>query len=229
MSRQFSKKSIAEKITPPLSHDVGSKRILITRDWIRTLEMDKVETVTDNVEKLVENGVLLTNGRVIEADIVAYATGFKSQNFILPMDVIGRGGKSLKDAWEVHPAAYRGIAVPDYPNFFHLYGPGSNLGHSSIIFMIEQQTHHIGLILEKMILRANTREPIATAEVTEPAFRAEQEYAKQRMTETVWGRSSVKSWYLNKEGYPVNNWYGSCYEYKRVLAKLDKSAWTFAA
>jgi len=39
--------------------------------------------------------------------------------------------------------AYLGITVSGFPNFFMAYGPNTNLGHNSIIFMIECQTRYI--------------------------------------------------------------------------------------
>jgi cation diffusion facilitator CzcD-associated flavoprotein CzcO len=61
----------------------------------------------------------------------------------LPGVIKGKGGVTLKDQWNGTPRAYWGITVPNFPNFCMLYGPNTNLGHNSIIFMMESQMDHI--------------------------------------------------------------------------------------
>ena len=41
-----------------------------------------------------------------------------------------------------------GITAPNFPNLFVLYGPNSNLGHNSIIFMIECQVNYVIKLLK---------------------------------------------------------------------------------
>ena len=55
------------------------------------------------------------------------------------MKITGLGGKILDDAWKSGAEAYRGVMVPYFPNFFICYGPNTNTGHVSIIYMIESQ------------------------------------------------------------------------------------------
>eukprot|EP01061_Rhynchopus_euleeides_P005009 TRINITY_DN1426_c0_g1_i1.p1 TRINITY_DN1426_c0_g1~~TRINITY_DN1426_c0_g1_i1.p1 ORF type:complete len:572 (+),score=245.22 TRINITY_DN1426_c0_g1_i1:52-1716(+) len=224
--------SAESQITKPELRDVlipkfriGEKRLLITNNWVATLERDNVEVVTDGIERLTKKGVLTKSGREIEVDIVAYATGFKTQLFLLPIEVVGAGGKRLAEEWNSTPFAYYGLAVPDFPNFFHLYGPGTNLGHNSIIFMIECQAEHIGMLLEQMIRKQAGGADACAVSVKPEAYDAFKETTKRRIGDTVWGTSSTKSWYINKEGVPVNNWYGSCREYARALSSVDPQAW----
>ena len=35
------------------------------------------------------------------------------------------------------------MSVPGFPNFFVMYGPNTNLGHNSILFMLECQANYI--------------------------------------------------------------------------------------
>ena len=60
------------------------------------------------------------------------------------MRVIGRGGVDLHETWGDEPRAHLGITVPGFPNFFCLYGPGTNLAHAgSIIFHSECQVRYV--------------------------------------------------------------------------------------
>ena len=60
------------------------------------------------------------------------------------MEITGRGGVTLRERWGEEPRAYLGITVPGFPNFFCLYGPGTNLAHGgSIIFHAECQVRYV--------------------------------------------------------------------------------------
>ncbi len=59
------------------------------------------------------------------------------------MTVTGRGGLDLRDEWRDGARAYLGVTVSGFPNFFILYGPNTNLGHNSILVMIEAQVGYI--------------------------------------------------------------------------------------
>ena len=78
-----------------------------------------------------------------EADMIVYATGFHASDFLAPMEITGREGRRLDEEWKDGAEAYLGIAVPRFPNLFMVYGPNTNLGHSSIVFMIECQVGYI--------------------------------------------------------------------------------------
>ncbi|MDX6941164.1 4-hydroxyacetophenone monooxygenase, partial [Enterobacter kobei] len=62
----------------------------------------------------------------------------------------GRGGRDLHEQWREGARAYLGMAVPGFPNMFLIYGPNTNLGSSSIILMMEQQTRYIRQIVEEL-------------------------------------------------------------------------------
>ena len=59
------------------------------------------------------------------------------------MQIEGVGGRTLDEDWAHGARAYFGLTVSGFPNFFMLYGPNTNLGHNSIIFMIECQIAYI--------------------------------------------------------------------------------------
>ena len=95
-------------------------------------------------------------------DAIIYGTGFTTQEFLAPLVITGRGGKKLSEAWAMGAKAYLGIMVPDFPNLFMLYGPNTNIGHNSIIYMIESQTAHVTRCLKKMARTKATHIDVTT-------------------------------------------------------------------
>ena len=83
-------------------------------------------------------------------------TGFKTHGFVAPMEVAGRGGRTLDEAWAGVPKAYLGITVPGFPNMFLLYGPNTNGGAGSVIYTVEAATRHVIAALRELE-RANAR------------------------------------------------------------------------
>ena len=118
---------------------LGCKRVAFSNDWYPALARPNVELVTDPIERIEPAGVLAGNGEFRAADVMVFGTGFKSLEFLAPMAVTGLDGRRLEDAWRDGAQAYLGISVSGFPNFFVLYGPNTNLGGNSIIYMLEGQ------------------------------------------------------------------------------------------
>ena len=92
---------------------------------------------------MVPDGVVTTDGRHYPADVICYATGFRHNEFLASMNVIGRHGVSLRDQWGDEPTAYLGITMPNFPNLFCIYGPGTNLAFgASLFYHAEFQVHY---------------------------------------------------------------------------------------
>ncbi|HEX4811995.1 MAG TPA: NAD(P)/FAD-dependent oxidoreductase, partial [Nonomuraea sp.] len=128
------------RLTP--DYPPGCKRVVIDSSFYPALTRDNVEVISEKIVRIAPGGVETTEG-LREVDTIVYATGFRSTEFLSPMDVAGRDGRSLRDQWAGGAEAYLGISMPNFPNLFLLYGPNTNLGHNSIIFMIECQVNHI--------------------------------------------------------------------------------------
>jgi cation diffusion facilitator CzcD-associated flavoprotein CzcO len=123
-------------------------------------------------------------------DVIIYATGFQSTEFLTPMQVHGRAGESLNEVWKDGAEAYKGVAVPGFPNFFLLYGPNTNLGHNSIILMVEQQ------IWNTCSRRLNglRLKDVAALDVKPEAMSAYNETLQADLGKTVWA-GDCASWY----------------------------------
>jgi cation diffusion facilitator CzcD-associated flavoprotein CzcO len=208
------------KATTPDS-PVGCKRILITADWFPTLRRDNVELVTGAIREVTEDGVVDPDGRAHPADAIIFGTGFTATEFLAPMEVQGRGGRRLaEDAWVHGAEAYLGIAVPDFPNMFLLYGPNTNHGTGSAVELLEAQSKYVvqavRLIAEGRAERLEVRRDVHDAFVRE---------MNERLAGSVWVGCS--NWYVTAEGRVTNNWPGSQTEYKRrtrTLALADYGA-----
>lgn len=187
---------------------IGCKRILLASDYYETLNRDNVELVTSPIAKITERGLETKDGRSHEADAIIYATGFEATNFLPAIDIRGRGGRSLRDAWSGGASAYLGVAVAGFPNFFVMYGPNTNLGHNSIIYMIECQTRYI---LEWIKLAA--REDLRYVDVKPEAMDAYNEQIQRKLGRTVWS-TGCSSWYKNESGRITNNWAYNTFVYR---------------
>ncbi len=193
------RQDLLAKVVPDFP--VFGKRLVIDNNWYPTLARDDVTLVTDPIARVTPRGIETADGVEREVDVIVFATGFKSNLFLWPMEVSGRSGTRLAEQWGDHPRAYKGINVPDYPNLFCLYGPNTNIVHGgSIIFGTECEVHYVmqclALMLEQRVPAIEVR-----AEVTE-AYNAEVQAISARLA---WGHSGVQSWYKNAQGVVVNN------------------------
>lgn len=193
------RQDMAPKCVPDFP--VFGKRLVIDNNWYPTIARDDVDLVTDGIARITPKGIETVDGELHEVDVIIVATGFKSNLFLWPMEVVGRSGTSLANRWGDYPRAFQGTAVPDYPNLFCLYGPNTNIVHGgSIIYQVECQVHYVMQCLVHMIEKR-----LRSMEVREEV---NDEYNErvQAISETLaWGHAGVKSWYKNSQGRVVNN------------------------
>ena len=122
----------------------GKRPVLDDGTWISTLLRDNVELVTTGIERIVSEGVVTRDGRRHDVDVLIYGTGFHANEFLFDMEIVGRGGVELHRQWHGDARAYLGITIPNFPNFFCLYGPNTNIVvGSSIIFFSECEMRYI--------------------------------------------------------------------------------------
>ncbi len=192
---------------------MGCKRVLLSDDYYEAVNAAGVELVTEPVDRITETAVVTADGRERPVDAVIYGTGFRTQSFVAPMTVRGRGGRELNDAWRGGAEAYLGIVVSGFPNLFLIYGPNTNLGHNSIIYMLESQFNYVA-----GCVRALTRaRDIDVRPGVQSAFNRE---VQQRFRDTVW-TSGCTSWYMAPDGKIVNNWPGYTFAYRRATRRPD--------
>jgi cation diffusion facilitator CzcD-associated flavoprotein CzcO len=207
----------AEALLP--DYPLGCKRILISNDWYPTLLRPNVAVVTAPVERITGHGVV-ANGVEHPADTIIFGTGFASTGFLAPIRVTGRDGRDLHTEWRDGAEAHLGITVAGFPNLFVLYGPNTNLGHNSIIFMLERQIAYALTWVRRLI-----EDDQATVEVRERAQAASNERLRRHLERTVWA-ASCHSWYKTASGKITNNWSGPTVAYWWRTRRPDAADFT---
>jgi len=191
---------LAETLTP--TFPLGCRRILLSDDYYPALQRDNVILETTPIAHLDANCLITTDGAHHYVDCLVAATGFHSHDFLPGVEVIGLGDADLHKEWEKKggPEAYLGIAVAGFPNMFFLYGPNTNLGHSSIIFMIECQVHYILKTIGLLKKRGGK-----AIEITHNSMEGFNQAIQKTLKRTAWA-GSCNSWYKNAQGKIINNW-----------------------
>ena len=173
------------------------KRPLIDHGWYRTIRRDDVELVEGSVKTVHGNTLVTDDGREYEADALVLATGFKTLEILGPLEVTGRAGRTLRDIWgEDDARAYLGITVPEFPNFFMLFGPNTSTGHGGSAFLsTEFQVRYVLELLAEMAERG-----LRTVEVRPERHDAYNDELDERLARTVWTHPKVTNYYRNKAG-----------------------------
>ena len=192
--------------------------------WLQSLRKPNVELVRTAIDRIVADGVVTVDGLHRPADVICYATGFRHNEFLAPMTVIGRNGITLRDQWGDEPTAYLGVTMPNFPNLFCLYGAGTNLAHSaSLFFHSEYQTSH-ALEVIRRVLTSGARE----AEVRREVHDDYAEWHQSEISQLVWAHPSIKhSHYKNPQGkvYTLSPW--PIDQYWELTLELDPEAYEF--
>jgi 4-hydroxyacetophenone monooxygenase len=122
----------------------GKRTLQDNGSWLQTLKRENVELVRAGVDHLDADTVVDADGTSHPADVVIWATGFRVNDALAPLRIVGRDGVDLRESWGDRPRAYLGMTVPGFPNLFMLYGPGTNLASGgSLIFHSECEVRYI--------------------------------------------------------------------------------------
>ena len=209
LEQQVPDPGLREKVTP---HDpIGCRRILQSDDWYPALMRPNVDVVTEKVVRVVPSGVETADGDLHEADALVLGTGFTATDLLAPMEITACG-QSLHEVWQHGAEGYFGTMVAGFPNLFTLYGPNTNLGHSSIILMLESQFRFVRNALG--LLRGG-----GTVEVRLEAQRRHNAWLQRRLKGTVFA-TGCQSWYLTPDGRNTQNWPGSTLEFRLRTRRL---------
>lgn len=201
----FSDPAMEKSLTPDFTP--GCKRLLISNDWYPSLAQSNVSLVDDPIVRVTSHGVITADGSSHPLDVLVLATGFAVSDFPSPLSIIGRDGVDLADHWKSGASTDFGLAVSGFPNLWFLAGPGTGLGHNSIVFMIEVQLQQIEAALTHM--RSSSVSVLELRPEVEAASYAE---IQRRIARTVW-TSGCSSWYRSEDGRVDTIWPGTTTEY----------------
>jgi acetyl esterase/lipase len=217
LARQVPDPALRQRLIP--DYPIGCKRILLSSDYLAAISRPNVELETQAIRRITADGIETVDGVRHQADVIVYGTGFAATEFLAPMRISGPGGVNLNDAWRAGAQAYLGVTVPGFPNFFMIYGPNTNLGHNSIVYMIESQVAHVMRCLEAM-----KKAGAETIEVDSQLHRRFNRRIQQRLAHTVW--NGCKSWYLDAMGHNSTNWPGFTLSYRWLTKYGGLQAYT---
>jgi 4-hydroxyacetophenone monooxygenase len=211
---------LLEKVVP--DYPAAGKRILQDDGtWFRCLQLPNVELVRTGIEHVVPDGIVTTDGRHHTADIICYATGFQHNEFLASMHVVGRHGISLRDQWGDEPTAYLGITMPNFPNLFCIYGPGTNLAFGASLFYHSEFQVHYALQAIHETLASDAQ----WAEVRAEAHRDYADRYQEEIGQLVWSHPSIAhSHYKNRAGkvFTLSPWPLDLYwEWTRDMERDD--------
>jgi cation diffusion facilitator CzcD-associated flavoprotein CzcO len=212
MRWQLRDPDVRRKVLP--HYTFGCKRILFSSFFLPALQRDNVDLVTEPITRLSASGVVTADGTEHEVDCVIYGTGFRTTEFMFPMEVVGAGGRTLVDAWADGPRAHLGMTIPRFPSLFVMYGPNTNTSGGSIIFYEEVQAAYMRQALEHV--RANGAAAIEVRPEVEERFDRDVQGA---FAGTAW--TACDSWYRDQTGRIVANWPYYMRDYERRARTFD--------
>jgi 4-hydroxyacetophenone monooxygenase len=215
---------LLRKVTPDYA-PMGKRTLQDNGSWLAALQRDNVELVTQAVSSVSENGATAEDGSFHEADVIIYATGFETGRFLWPMDIRGRDGVLLSAQWGEEPAAYLGITVPGFPNFYCMFGPGTNLAFGgSLIFNGECQARYI-----MECIKTQLQAGAASMECKQSAFDDYYRRFRELHAQLIWEHASIKtSYYQNSQGKVTLLWPWKIIDMWRWTQQVNRDDYNFA-
>ena len=207
---------VRARLTPDFPH--GCKRPLVSNQWYPTFNRPNVELVTEAIARIDGHDIVTTDGTHRAVDTIVLATGFETTRYLATIEVTGRNGRHLDDAWSDGAQAYLGVTTAGFPNLFMLYGPNTNNG--SILFMIECQVAYVMRQLARL-----DDEALDWIDVR-PEVMAEYNHALQDDLDhvEVWN-ATCNNYYRGPNGMIVTQWPHTMSDYEARTAEPDEDAY----
>lgn len=219
LKSQVSDPELRVKLTP--DYPIGCKRILFSNNYYPALAKPHVDVVTSSISEITPRGLRTAAGVEYDVDAIIYGTGFDAQDFLSSIDITGSGGQKLAAQWSEGAHAYLGMYVPNFPNLFVTYGPNTNLGGGSIIYMLEAQAAHMRQVIDRLEA-GNYR----SAEVTPAADEAYDKDIQGRLEHSPW--ADCDNWYRHKSGRITSNWPGATLPFAKRTKTLEPEVFSWS-
>ncbi|MEU9602460.1 NAD(P)/FAD-dependent oxidoreductase [Streptomyces sp. NPDC048109] len=218
LERQVTDPVLRRALTPDFT--LGCKRIVPSNRWYPALQKPNVELVPWALREIREHSVIDSDGVEREVDTVIFGTGFHVTDTPIADKVRGRDGELLSDAWAGSPRAYLGMSMPGFPNFFMFLGPNSDLGHSSMVYMIEAQVQHV-----KNAIRALDLSDATSIEVDRRAHDAYNARLDRKLATTVWETGGCRTFYQDANGRNATIYPDWTFSYRRQAVRWKPDAY----
>lgn len=217
IKKHIKDQKLVEQLIP--EYPMGAKRILFSDTYYPALARPNVELVTGGVEELTTSGVITGNGTAHDVDVIIFSTGFKTNPFLYGLDIKGKAGITIREAWKDGPTNYLGMTVSHFPNLFMMYGPNTNLGHNSIIIMSEAQAGYIAQCVDSI-----EQQKWKAIDISSTAMQTYYQATQKRLGDMIWA-SVEDSWYTSANGNIPNNYPGRTMEYRKKTKTVDFGAY----
>jgi cyclohexanone monooxygenase len=210
---------LRKKLTPETP--LGCKRLVFSSDFLPALTQPHVDVVSSPARALRAQSLITEDGRELDVDVVVCATGYAAADYLGQIEVMGERGASLHETWRDGAYAYLGMTVPGFPNFFMLYGPNTNVGSNSVIFMLEAQAHYVVRALK--YLRRRKKSYVAVRAQTMADFI---DKIDEWMDGTVW-TTRCSSYFRAANGRVVTQWPRSARDFWTMVRRFRPAEYTF--
>jgi len=206
------------RLTP--GHPFGCKRPLFADNYYPMFNRDNVELISDGIARIDARGIVTADGSRRDLDAIIYSTGFETTTFLNAIDVSGRRGINLNEAWRDGAQAYVGVTTAGFPNLYMLYGPNTNQG--CILYMIEQEVEYIMRQIERL-----DRERLAWLDVTSEAMAAYNALLQDEIAGIdVWQAACGNDFYYRSaSGRFVTNFPGTMTQFRQRTHAEDRAAY----
>ncbi|MET0900921.1 MAG: NAD(P)/FAD-dependent oxidoreductase [Mycobacterium sp.] len=210
---------LRSKLTP--DHPLGCKRLVFATDYLQALNQPNVEVVASAARALRSRSLVTADGAELDVDVVVCATGYAAADYLGEIEVTGEDDTTLGERWQDGAYAYLGMAVPGVPNFFMLYGPNTNVGSNSVIFMLEAQAHYIVRALQHM--RRHRKSYVAVRPEAMAEFITK---IDEWMQGTVW-TTRCSNYFRTASGRVVTQWPRSARVFWQMTRRFKPADYTF--
>ncbi|MCX4635635.1 NAD(P)/FAD-dependent oxidoreductase [Streptomyces sp. RPA4-5] len=189
----------AETLSPS-TFPFGTKRPCLDTGYYATYNKPHVRVVDLTRTPIVEitpRGIRISD-REHAVDVIAFATGFDAlTGSQVAMDIVGKGGTTLREKWADGPRNHLGLLSAGFPNLFTVIGPLSPSVLSNAVVAIEQHVEWISDCIAH--LRRNGITEIDATPRAEADWRT---HVADLAAQTLY--PSVDSWYMgaNVPGKP---------------------------
>lgn len=221
LERTVADEELRRKLTP--DHPMGCKRLVFSSDYLPALTRPNVEVLDSPARCLRARSLVTEDGTERDVDVVVCATGYAAADYLGQLEVTGERGTTLRDVWRDGAHAYFGMAVPGFPNFFMLYGPNTNVGSNSVIFMLEAQALYIVRALK--YLRRKNKRYLAVRPAALSDFVAK---VDRWMVGTVW-TTQCSNYFRAANGRVVTQWPRSARTFWGMTRRFKPADFSFQA
>ncbi|KIY03674.1 uncharacterized protein Z520_00365 [Fonsecaea multimorphosa CBS 102226] len=199
-----------KKMAPAKYHKIlipdfplGCKRRVFNPGWLECLHSPNLELTTERIIEITETG-LRTSKRTIDVDAIVLSTGYNMQEFLSPIKLTGRNGKTLSEHWkETRGAqAYKGTFVSGFPNFGIVFGPNAFPAHNSVIYTDEVQVEFIIKTVIQPVLAGHFK----VIDIKDSAETLDANHVQRKLQTMVWSANCV-NWNRDGRGRNTTNYF----------------------